>query len=126
MKVYHFLIILFRVIKNLNKYLHNAIIDIDDKKLLKLCRLYKDIYINNNYFIYMGNKYCNIGYFIRTDAIKDLNLDLKKYKTEFINNDKVKSFLLSLMDRLYTYNDLTDKQKDKLNYIITREILKIK
>lgn len=107
--------------KNLNKYSGDDIIDFEDEELLKLCYLYKQLYIDKHLIISIG-----FNCYKRTIAIHMFNLVLKKYKNEYINNEIVKAFLMSLIDILYNRNDLTENQKDKLNFIITREFIRIK
>ena len=113
MKVYHFLIILFRIMKNLKKYiLVNYIIDLKDMD-------YIDDIINLYYATYISNWYM--------DAELFFIIKLQKSKSIFIENEFVKQYLMKLSDRIYNDNLLfKNSEMDKLNYIITREILKIK
>ena len=115
MKVYHFLIILFRIMKNFRKYIKvNYIVDLRDMDYIDdIINLYYGTYIVN-WYMYMDTGLLFI-------------IKLQKSKSMFIENDYVKQYLTGLIDRIYNDNLLfKNSEMDKLNYIITREIMKIK
>ena len=170
MKVYHFLIILFKIIdtlvKNCDDKFINEIFDKQinifkngEEKIIFSCVFfyykynseYHDLFWfhfskNNGIYnslvnickvAYFNLKYFNdfnslIFYDPKNERYYKFNLNIflslmKDTKDIEINNEYVKSFLSNLMDKIYN-NDLffRDSEMDNLNYIITREILKIK
>ena len=140
MKSNQFLKMVRNISKNREKFgnwglfLHNPLYGLIFKKILLQSEIFKNIHHNKIF----------VGYIVNFNIFNDLNNDIKKgklscqeysmnfssleeYKTlPDIPNENVKTFLMLLNDYFYNCEKLNDKQKDHMNYIIFRNLQKLK
>ncbi len=129
MKTYNLLCIFFNIMKNIKKYNYDTYIldcidNMEEPDILFICFLYHGFKIKQYGYTWRGDfKKETIEYFY-IEHYKE-KMDDKKLMEKEINDEKIKGWLARINDRIYNTKDIPESGKDKLNYIITKIILKI-
>lgn len=129
MKTYKLLCIFFNIMKNIKKYdcdtyILDCIDNMEEPDIFFICFLYHGFKIKQYGYTWRGYfKKETIEYFY-IEHYKE-KMDDKKLMEKEINNEKIKGWLARINDRIYNTKDIPESGKDKLNYIITKIILKI-
>ena len=129
MKTYNLLCIFFNIMENIKKYNYDTYIldcidNLEEPEIVFICFLYHSFKIKQYGYAWRGNfKKESIEYFYM-EHYKE-KIENKELMEKEINNEKIKSCLMCIIDRIYNARDIPDSAKDKLNFIISKIILKI-
>lgn len=142
MKLNKFLRIIRKISKNREKfgwwsiYLHHSITGLYFQNIISQSEIFSDIKHIDKFVSYIVNFECinNIKNTIKAGMVYHPGSHTMTQLIEFeqlpdipdIPTDKIKTFLMLLNDYFYNCEKLTDKQKDRMNFIIFRHLQIIK